>query len=107
MEGLVFRYASSLLATALKLLQYLFLGLALITSATALYTVAYQLIMPTKLHEKELFFDYFPPANPLGERLAARQEPSGGAPGSLWKGGLEDIGEDQGWEGWQDKGEKG
>lgn len=62
METLVFRYTSSLLATALKLLQYLFLGLALLTSATAIYAVAYQLIMPTKLHEKELFFDYFPPA---------------------------------------------
>lgn len=35
-----------------QLLQYLFVGLALLTSATAVYAVAYQLIMPTKLHEK-------------------------------------------------------
>jgi hypothetical protein len=27
-------------------------ALALLTSATAVYAVAYQLIMPTKLHEK-------------------------------------------------------
>ena len=34
------------------------MGLALLTSSTALYALIYQISMPTKLHVKPLFFDY-------------------------------------------------
>lgn len=42
----------------LQFVKYGFVGLALCMSSAAVYAVLYQLVMPNKLHERPLYFQY-------------------------------------------------
>jgi hypothetical protein len=82
-EGLFLRYASGIFSGILKVrswrsysgpqspgfaclipprgiqvMQYVFVVMALLSSATAMYSLVYHVIMPTKLHDKALYFNY-------------------------------------------------
>ena len=57
-EKLLMKYLESLFINIYKIMQYLTIVLTLLTTSTAFYAVLYNLIMPTKLHEKPIYFQY-------------------------------------------------
>ena len=57
-EKLVLKYLESLFLTIYKVMQYLTIVLTLLLTSTAFYAILYNLMMPTKLHEKPIYFQY-------------------------------------------------